>query len=241
MMPTELLKGNLKRLMKRKNRQKTPRCSRFSRRCESRKTVMTGPAALAIMVTVPARKPMPCAKPRCSVSARNCSRRRRRMKLKARRPRMIQPMTTRATALSMRSKSSHPTMTPAMAGGIMGTICRQLPPLRLIRKPRRSATISSGRTSPTEGLAPKIHAMMTTLSVAVPARPDFDSPMHIAPKRARSSIQPLAGRRVWAESQSSIRRYLPAPVSNTKTSNGSSVTVTFSPAARRKVRRRWSA
>ena len=127
------------------------------------------------------------------------------------------------------------------AGGIMGTICRQLPPLRLIRKPRRSATISSGRTSPTEGLAPKIHAMMTTLSVAVPARPDFDSPMHIAPKRARSSIQPLAGRSVWAESQSSIRGYLPAPVSNTKTSNGSSVTVTFSPAARRKVRRRWSA
>ena len=35
--------------------------------------------------------------------------------------------------------------------------------------------------------------------------------------------------------------YLPAPVSKTKTSNGSSVTVTFDPATRRRVRRRWSA
>ena len=64
MIPAFWLNGSLKRLMKRKNRQKTPRCSCFSSRWESRKTVITGPAALASIVTVPERKPMPQEKVR---------------------------------------------------------------------------------------------------------------------------------------------------------------------------------
>ena len=70
----------------------------------------------------------------------------------------------------------------------------------------KSATMSIGSTMPTEGLAPKILAINTTLRVAVPARPDFDNPMQRAPKRASSRIQPSAGRRVCSWIQFIIRR-----------------------------------
>ena len=46
---------------------------------------------------------------------------------------MIQPIVTRATLLSMRSSNHQPSTTPAIAGGIIGRIRRQLPPWRLMR------------------------------------------------------------------------------------------------------------
>ena len=46
---------------------------------------------------------------------------------------MSTPMTMRAVPLSTRSSKSQPAMTPTTAAGIIGTICFQLPPLRLMR------------------------------------------------------------------------------------------------------------
>ena len=101
-----------------------------------------------------------------------------------------QPITGRATALSITSSKGHPTNTPRIAGTAISHTGFHDPPLRLIRKPMTSAAISSGRTSPTLSLAPKAFAISTTVSVAVPASPALDKPMHKAPMIASVSVKP---------------------------------------------------